>query len=162
VTGEVPAITPAELTMRIALGEVGVHEEPPGSNRGPRVDEYLRAAGLDPAGGSYPWCACFVTWCVMKAAKRLGVQLRFRGSASVATLLARNHELITRDPEPGAVFIHLRDDGKGHTGFVTGIVPGVGFTSIEGNTDKNGSRTGGQVMHQSRPHAYANAFFRIA
>jgi hypothetical protein len=161
VTDQGPTITPAELAIRIALAEVGVKEDPPGSNRGPRVDEYLRAAQLNPAMGSYPWCAAFVTWCVLEAAKRLG-PLRFKGSASVATLLARNHELITPDPEPGCVFIHLRTDGKGHTGFVTAIVPGVGFTSVEGNTDRNGSRTGGQVLHQSRPHAYANAYFRIA
>src|SRR5262245_32730441 len=32
-----------------------VREVPLGSNRGPRVDQYLRAAGIDPTTGSYPW-----------------------------------------------------------------------------------------------------------
>jgi hypothetical protein len=38
--------------------QLGVHEWPSGSNRGPVV-KYLNATGL---GGGYPWCAAFVTW----------------------------------------------------------------------------------------------------
>jgi len=155
-----PTITPGALALRIAQDEVGVKEDPPGSNRGPRVDEYLRATGLDPARSSYPWCAAFVTWVCLEVERRLGA-LAFRGSASVATLLERNPELALPAPEPGCVFIHLRDDGKGHTGFVTRVNDDWSLATLEGNTDASGSRTGGQVMHQHRAAGYATAFLRV-
>jgi len=42
------------------------------SNRGPQIDKWIRAAGLDPnmnlvAPGGVPWCGCFVNACVMAA-----------------------------------------------------------------------------------------------
>ena len=60
-------------TLAIAGGEVGVMEQPPGSNRGPQVDQYLTSVGLNPAGGSFAWCAAFVYWCFRKASADLGV-----------------------------------------------------------------------------------------
>ncbi|MGH7391749.1 MAG: peptidoglycan-binding domain-containing protein, partial [Candidatus Rokuibacteriota bacterium] len=75
--GSVPVAAAARDAMLgkaigIAAAEVGVLEQPPGSNRGPRVDQYLRAVGLDPAGGSFAWCAAFVYWCFDQAAHGLG------------------------------------------------------------------------------------------
>ena len=61
-----------ERTLGIAAAEVGVMEVPPGSNRGPRVDEYLESVGLDPSEDSYPWCAAFVYWTFQKAAAQVG------------------------------------------------------------------------------------------
>ena len=72
VTKPVSAL--AKEMLRIASGEVGVREDPPGSNRGPKVDEYLKSVKLKPAGGSYAWCAAFVYWCFREAAKSLGVE----------------------------------------------------------------------------------------
>ena len=43
--------------VKIARSQIGVIEEPPGSNRGPKVDEYLNCAGCPP--GNF-WCAGFV------------------------------------------------------------------------------------------------------
>ena len=40
-----------KATLSVALSQVGVMEDPPGSNRGPQVDEYLKSAGLDPSAG---------------------------------------------------------------------------------------------------------------
>ena len=56
--------------MAIAGGEVGVMEQPPGSNRGPQVDQYLTTVGLNPAGGSFAWCAAFVYWCFQEGLHR--------------------------------------------------------------------------------------------
>jgi len=155
-----PTITPGALALRIAQDHVGVKETPPGSNRGPKVDDYLRSAGLDPEGGSYPWCAAFVTFIVREVEKRLG-KLQFAGSASVASLLKRNRSLEIHAPCEGCVFIHLRDDGKGHCGFVTRVNGDWSMATIEGNTDSSGSRTGGQVMHQHRASGYATTFLRV-
>lgn len=55
-------------SLILAMTQVGVMEDPPGSNRGPKVDEYLRSVGLDPEDGSYPWCAAFVYWVFQEAA----------------------------------------------------------------------------------------------
>jgi len=74
--------------MSRAHGELGVHEWPAGSNSGP-VRKYLEAAGYPWAG---PWCAAFVTWCLLKA----GVKVVPHGAASVEAWLnlAHQHDLI--------------------------------------------------------------------
>ena len=41
-----------ELALRNALKFVGVKEDPPNSNRGPLIDEWLEAAGVPPGN---PW-----------------------------------------------------------------------------------------------------------
>lgn len=151
-------MTLGEAALRIALAENGVEEEPPGSNRGPRVDVYLRAAGLDPTRGRYPWCSAFVTWALREAMLSMGGPYRWRGSASCSLLLARNRALVQVLPAPGDVFIHLGPKGN-HCGFVTGTRAGS-VTTLEGNTDIHGSRTGGRVMHKFRPPGYVAAFLR--
>ena len=72
VVAEAPASV-ATAALTVAEGEIGQMERPPGSNRGPRVDEYVRAVGLDPAG-AFPWCAAFVYWCFGQAATAAGVR----------------------------------------------------------------------------------------
>lgn len=153
-------MTLGQLALAIALDENGQREAPPGSNRGPRVDVYLRAAGLDPDRGRYPWCSAFVTWALREAMLRMGGPHRWRGSASVSLLLARNQGLVQVLPAEGDVFIHL-DPAGNHCGFVTGCRAGS-VTTLEGNTDIHGSRTGGVVMHKFRPPGYASAFLRPA
>lgn len=54
LTPDVSAI--AQLIARNAHAHIGVCEEPPGSNRGPEIDEWNRRARV--AVGSY-WCASF-------------------------------------------------------------------------------------------------------
>ena len=52
-----------ETLVRIAIQEIGVHEEG-GNNRGPRIVEYQKATWLEP--GAWPWCAAFICWIVNK------------------------------------------------------------------------------------------------
>jgi hypothetical protein len=150
-------MTLGELALNIALGENGVQEVPPGSNAGPDVEKYLRAVGLPPGK---PWCAAFVSWAVREAMLTAGGPHRWRGSGLVTALLELNQALAVVLPQAGDVFIHLGDDGHGHCGFVTGVSPMGGLATLEGNTDRAGSRTGGSVMHQNRPGGYASAFLR--
>ena len=56
--------------LRVAAGEVGVMEVPPGSNRGPRVDQFLSA--VDPGLLGQPWCMAFIYWCFVQASQRSG------------------------------------------------------------------------------------------
>ena len=55
----------AVAALGTAVTQLGVMEEPLGSNRGPMVDKYLASTGTPP--GSF-WCMAFVHWCFREAA----------------------------------------------------------------------------------------------
>jgi hypothetical protein len=55
--------------LTVASGQVGVMEDPPGSNMGEMVNRYLASVDCDP--GNF-WCAAFVYWCFNEGAKNLG------------------------------------------------------------------------------------------
>ena len=57
-------MTIRENALRHAIGELGVKEDPLGSNWGPRVRQYLAAAGL---GYPAPWCMSFICFCYKQA-----------------------------------------------------------------------------------------------
>ena len=148
--------------LDVAAAEVGTMEDPLGSNRGPKVDQYIRASGLDPANGSYPWCAAFVYWCFEKASAQLGVPNPAIKTASVHTLWAEagtkgveriSPEEVAQQPsliEPGMVFVITTSAAAGHVGLVK-QVDGVILTTIEGNTNLGGSREGiGVFLRKSR------------
>lgn len=50
--------------LGFAAAQVGIKERPAGSNAGPKIDDWVRAAGYT---GPVPWCGCFVNACVMAA-----------------------------------------------------------------------------------------------
>ncbi len=141
------------LAVECAHAELPVREVPPGSNRGPRVDEYLRAVGLDPAAGSYAWCAAFVYFCFDKASQRRGRRNPLVKTASVLSHWNRADSHGARrikaaeaaaEPSlvlPGQIFVMDYGRGVGHTGIVTGLRGGKLLT-IEGNTNVGGSREG--------------------
>ncbi len=136
-----------------ARAEIGVREEPPGSNRGPKVDQYLRSVGLDPADDSFPWCAAFVYWCFAQSAKSLGVENPATKTAGAVDIWvkapARRIQRIAREEaknspalvQPGMVFVISTGSGHGHCGFIE-TVQGTVLTTIEGNTNEGGSREG--------------------
>jgi hypothetical protein len=105
-------------------------EDPAGSNRGPRVDEYLKSAGIDPSAGSYAWCAAFVYWSFSQAAFRLGAanpairtagvldHWRKAGQAGVTRLLAGDILDDLSLLKPGLVFVINTGGGRGHMGLV--------------------------------------------
>lgn len=146
----------AQTAIELAAAAIGVHEQPPGSNRGPEVDEYLRNVGLDPASGSYPWCAAFVSTMATAAGA-----LQLRKSASCQRLVELNHDLVLAAPEDGCIFVHLSPNHTGHTGFVEHVNDDGSLSTIEGNTDAAGGRTGGQVMRQMRSAGYAQVFLAL-
>jgi len=53
-------ITNPNEVVRIALSQVGVKEQPRGSNKGPQVDRYT-------GGNAVPWCALFCLWVYREA-----------------------------------------------------------------------------------------------
>jgi hypothetical protein len=149
-----------KAALQHAADEVGVLEAPPGSNRGPRVDTYLRSVGLEPGAGSFAWCAAFVYFCFNEASQKrrrrnplvrtAGVlehwnRAEQRGARRIkgADALARP-ELI----KPGQIFVMDFGRGAGHTGVVRGLRDGKLIT-IEGNTNDGGSREGIGVFERT-------------
>lgn len=155
---------PDQLLLRrvlfVAGTQVGIKEVPPGSNRGPRVDEYVTSVGLNPAG-KYPWCVAFVYWCFDKASKDLGLpknpmiktagvidhwnKAGAQGIPRITASKARNNPALVK---PGHIFCVNLGSGFGHTGLVEQVVGGKLIT-IEGNTNEGGSREGIGVFRRS-------------
>lgn len=157
VTEEAPNILLAKV-LEVAQSQIGVIEDPPLSNRGKEVDEYLRNAGLNPVGQHYSWCMAFVYWCFTKAAEATGkknplvktagclAQWNQTTCKKIPVLEAKaNPSLI----KPGYVFIIDHGKGMGHTGIVESVNGGF-ITVIEGNTNSGGSRNGFGVLRRKR------------
>jgi len=147
--------------LHIARRQVGVMEQPTGSNRGPEVDEYVRRVGLNPTG-KFAWCAAFVYWCFDEAAKGLhrpnpviktaGVLDHWNragqaGVRRVTKAKAVNHPELVR---PGHIFVidTGAPGGGGHTGLVAAVAGGK-LETIEGNTNDGGSAEGIGVFRRS-------------
>jgi CHAP domain len=157
----IPANTSiATAALNVAIGELGVREQPLGSNRGPKVDQYQIEAGL--GSGGYYWCMAFIYWCFKTAATNTGATNPFPKTAGCldAWNRVRNiapNRLISRsraisDPslvKPGAVFILDYGSGMGHTGIVRRNRGGALIT-VEGNSNSNGSRNGLGVFELDR------------
>jgi lysozyme family protein len=169
-------IAPAPVLLRKVIEVASVEEQhhirevPLGSNRGPRVDEYLRAAGIDPSTGNYPWCASFIVWCFENAARGLGVTSPVPRTAGVHDMWLKAgqagfrripYETAIGDPaqvQAGQVFFIDTGGGHGHTGLVVGR-NGNEFQTIEGNTNELGGREGIGVFARSRPVRQATLGF---
>jgi peptidoglycan hydrolase-like protein with peptidoglycan-binding domain len=150
--------------LGIASSQVGVLEDPPGSNRGPRVEEYLRSVGCLPGD---PWCASFVYWCFNKASESLGIMNPLVRTGSCMTHWSDTsgrkilHSKATNDPslvKPGFIFIIDHGNWKGHTGIVRTTENGY-IGTIEGNTNIDGSREGLGVAELRRKIITINAGF---
>lgn len=144
----------AKAAIDFAVTQIGVMENPLGSNRGPQVDGYLSAVGLNPAGGSFAWCVAFTHFCYKKAAENLGLQNPHIKTAGVldhwnkagtkSKVVRVTNAKAVADPgrvKPGSLFIIDLGQGLGHSGMVIEVANGR-LVTIEGNTNDNGSRNG--------------------
>ena len=150
--------------LKIAVKEIGVREDPPGSNSGPVVNKYLSSVGLEPG---YAWCAGFVFWCFGEAATKLN---RMNPVTKTAGCLdhwrkTRGYKIASKGAidnpaliEPGCIFIISRGGGYGHTGIVKSVKDGY-INTIEGNTNSNLSAEGGGVFQLRRKISSINIGF---
>jgi hypothetical protein len=164
-----PSSAPSTLmlqTLAIAGSQVGQMEVPLLSNRGPQVDEYLRAVGIDPEHSSTDgrnWCMAFVYWSFQTASRTLGGTCPLPKSAGCLDHWNRAARVpgARRIPraaayadaslvKPGLVFILDLGAGHGHTGIVERPMEGGRLVTIEGNTNNDGSRTGVGVFRLQR------------
>lgn len=151
----------AGQALSIARRQIGQMEAPIGSNRGPMVDEYQRAAGLplSGSGDGFFWCMAFVFWCFRETGANPNPFPKTAGCLDAWRRVKRTTpaRLLTRDEaiadpgrvRPGMVFILSFGNDQGHTGFVDAVTGG-NFTTIEGNSNPDGSRNGIGVFQLSR------------
>lgn len=116
--------------VKVAVGEIGVHEQPPGSNTGPRVREYQSASWL--GGTGWPWCVAFWLWCTQQA----GLHYPYRGAGAYDQLdwaRTHGHAVPLSGAVPGdAVVWNL---GSGHLSMLEKKYAGFGAVhTIDGNT----------------------------
>lgn len=156
-----PVKTLSQRTLEIALSQLGVEEIPKNSNRGPKVEAYLKRVGLGPGN---PWCMAGVYWCVDEAAIELDVKnpliktglVKFQWTKTTLRKLPNRATGV----KPGDIFIMLNKDGTGHTGFVIKIENGMAYT-IEGNTNDGGSREGYKWAKRERPISSLAGFIQL-
>jgi hypothetical protein len=141
-----------------------------GKNAGPDVEKYQKSVGL--SKGS-PWCAAFVSWCYMESKGLTKAPKWCSGSAvSLFQMSGKNAVKVTpvdagfqSKVKAGMIWSRAKDAAgaaaarkgvwcQGHTGVVV-KVDGIGFHTIEGNTNAAGSREGDGVYEKL--HKWADA-----
>ncbi len=136
-----------EKLVTTAASQLHVREQ--GYNDGKDVRKYLRTAGL---GKGYPWCAAFVTWCHDRN------DIPNPGSARVVEWFQANvvwqrswkHNM--PPVEPGYIMgLYYQNLGRlGHIGIIE-YEDKNNYYTIEGNTNRAGSREGDGVYRKIRP-----------
>ena len=137
--------------LDVARAQIGTREGNHDDN------PYGRWFGMNHA----PWCAAFVSWVFAHSGATLAPIQSSKGFMRVAIgrEWARTHGRLVRTPKPGDVFFILRRDGTGHTGIVEQVHPDGTITTIEGNTNGRGSRTGDRVARRVRTISSINGRF---
>jgi len=113
--------------LQVAESQVGVTEQPPGSNDGPQIAMYRTATQGAYAGA--PWCAYFVSWCANQAGAPIGDHGQGLGSVAEITDWARSTGRLTQTPAPGELILF----GTEHVGIVKSVNADGSLTTVEGN-----------------------------
>jgi len=133
--------TPAGQAMvNLARQEVGVAEQPPGSNDSPRIAQYRQATA---GSGVGPWCAYFCSWAARESGVPLGDAGHGFGAVSdVWSWAQRTGKSVPAGstPAPGDLIVW----GGRHIGIVESVDANGSIHTIEGNSsDKVSRRTYG-------------------
>lgn len=153
----VPAQARAEVrpALDAAYGQLGVHEDPDGSNDGPLVRTFT-----DPGFIGSPWCALFASWAFAQLpggspfGRIAGTWALYEWAQARGLVVAAGDALL-----PGDLFVILRGERtdpnhRGHTGIVCADLGGGHFATIAGNESnavRGGLRTRDGVSAILRP-----------
>ncbi len=122
----------------IASAELGVREQPPGSNNGTRIAEYRTATK---GAGVGPWCSYFVSWVAAQAGTPIGPDGRGEGwvpnverwGKDTGRWIAPNSGVSAQVGD--AIIFDRNGDGlTDHIGIVTAVRPDGGVETVEGNS----------------------------
>ena len=149
---------PSERAIAWADSFTGERES--GWNGGKFVTMLLDALSV-PRGSA--WCAAFASYCLTKAGVKGGPMGWRRASVKRWVDWAfHNGRLYYSSPQRGDVFAWINDNGTGHMGFVLGAPDFSGeFRTIEGNSNKAGSREGDGVYKRSRMVGKRMVYIRL-
>ncbi|MBQ6539892.1 MAG: peptidoglycan-binding protein [Oscillospiraceae bacterium] len=143
------ACTASEI-LALAKEQIGVSENPPGSNNVKYNTAYY---GRKVSGSSYPWCCVFIWWLFFECHSS---DLFFGGekTASCTALMkyAKNRNLwVTLGYKPGdLIFYNFNSDKSAeHIGICESATK-TSVTCIEGNTSLTNNDNGGKVMRRTR------------
>jgi CHAP domain len=130
--------TAGQRALAAAQAEVGVAEQPPGSNDGPRIAEYRTATA---GSGVGPWCAYFTSWAAAQAGAPLGeVGQGFGAVEAVYAWAQRTGRAMPAGPgvvpSPGDLIVW----GGRHIGIVESVDADGSIHTIEGNSSNAVSR----------------------
>ena len=132
---------PTVLFLEKAREQIGVVEQPLGSNRGPEVDAYNKSAGA-PLGS--PWCASVQHW----TGKQIGVVLPNAWSPSWFP----KARIIPREQVRAGDFLGVPSQKMERIAHIAVVerVEGNRVITLEGNTNAEGSREGHGYFRRSR------------
>lgn len=138
------------LFIKTAKSQIGVEENPKGSNRGEMVDAYNLTCGKEFLGA--PWCSSFTRWCFYQIGKK-----DVPGAYS-PSWYKKDRVIEANNVQPGdQALIYFNSLGRfAHTITCITEVSRVGghvreITTIEGNSNLKGSREGFAVVSRIRP-----------
>jgi hypothetical protein len=162
-----PAPSSDQISTRmvtLAQEQIGVSEID-GTNCGPIVDKYKAATWLDSTKG-WPWCAAFICWLIRETIK--GEEVSFDRPETAGAWdfenWARKQEGVelrkptNHDIKAGDIVIFTFS----HIGLAVKDMDLSGYvTTIEGNTNGEGSREGGAVLEKRRHVSKIRSRIRI-
>jgi hypothetical protein len=133
----VPTGTAGGGVLAAVQREVGVAEQPPGSNDAPRIAQYRQATA---GSGVGPWCAYFASWAAREAGMPLGENGQGFGSVDALYGWAQRAGRAVPNgpgvvPRPGDLIVW--DE---HVGVVESVQPDGSVATIEGNSSDQVSR----------------------
>lgn len=133
----VPAGSGGAGVLAAVQREVGVAEQPPGSNDSPRIAQYRQATA---GSGVGPWCAYFTSWAAREAGMPLGETGQGFGSVDALYAWAQRAGRAVPNgpgvvPRPGDLIVW--DE---HIGVVESVLPDGSVQTIEGNSSDQVAR----------------------
>jgi peptidoglycan hydrolase-like protein with peptidoglycan-binding domain len=147
-----------KLVVAYARQHLAQHPlEEGGQNSGPWVRLYTQGR----EGDEFPWCAAFATFCLTQACTSLGVAMPVPQTLSCDEMARHAGARLLPQPSPsqraritpGSFFLRIAAPGEPYKYAHTGIVVQAGpdtFTTIEGNTNDDGSSEGFEVCARTR------------
>jgi len=149
------AKTPGVKALEFAVGEIGNHESPYGSN----LSKYGAWYGFN----GVPWCAIFESYCFAHTghpAYRYAACEQIYADAAAG----RNGLKLVWSPMPGDLSIfNLHGDPFAHTSFFERWIDEQAgtFSDVGGNTGPTNISNGGAVMRQTRQRQLVSHFVRV-
>ena len=150
----------AERLLALAREQLGVREQPAGSNRVRYNTAYY---GREVSGTGYPWCCTFLWWLFRQA----GAENLFYGGGRTAYCPAlmsyHRKQAVSGDYRPGDVifFNFYGGSGASHVGLCEAW-DGEKITTIDGNTGTGDEANGGAVLRRTREKQYIVGAYRPA